>query len=115
MGSDAGEEGGYVAARLGFAGGHEVVVFGAEVGFLLLGEAFADPVERGGEGEVEDVGEFGLEGGHCGVCGLFDFAADGEIGGTEGKEDGGCGLLEEMEDCGYGVQRGQVGEIWRRL
>jgi hypothetical protein len=64
---------------LGFRGeDREVVfVFGAEVCFLLLGEAFRYPVEGCGDGEVEGVGEFGFEGGEGLRGGLFDFAADG--------------------------------------
>lgn len=94
-----------------FGRGHEVVVFGSEVGLLLLLEAFADPVEGGSESEIEDVGELGLEGRHGGVCGLLDFAADSEIGCTEREEDcGGC-LLEEMEDRGDGVEGREMREI----
>lgn len=44
MRRNAGEERGDLATRLGFARDHEIFLLGSEVGFLLLGKAFADPV-----------------------------------------------------------------------
>lgn len=46
---------------------------------------------------------------------LFYFAPDGEVRGGEGEEDRADGGLEEVQDYGEGLDRGEVREVRGRF